>query len=146
MVLLILVYWNPWWLVLPLMHERKKSYIEFLLASNRTLQKFPGEVKPLQALLVLHTMQSFIPNVLNDVLDFFFADHIVLFLCKYKDIECSRSYSKLSTQLFDVDTSVNLGGVDFGSLISLVRMMWDRISPRCIFSALLRVSAGFCAM
>ena len=105
------------------MHERKKSYIEFLLASNRTLQKFPGEVKPLQALLVLHTMQSFIPNVLNDVLDFFFADHIVLFLCKYKDIECSRSYSKLSTQLFDVDTSVNLGGVDFGSLISLVRMM-----------------------
>jgi len=63
-------------------------------------------------------MKSFIPNVLNDVLDFFFADHIVLFLCKYKDIESSRSYSNLSTQLFDVDTSVNLGGVDFGSLIS----------------------------
>jgi hypothetical protein len=63
-------------------------------------------------------MKSFIPNVLNDVLDFFFADHIVLFLCKYKDIESSRSYSKLSTQLFDADTSVTLGGVDCGALIS----------------------------
>jgi len=100
------------------MHERKKTYIEFLAASNRTLQKFSGEVKPLQELLVLHTMKSFIPNVLNDVLDFFFADHIVLFLCNYNDIESSRSYSNLSTQLFGVDTSVNLGGVDFGSLIS----------------------------
>jgi len=62
-------------------------------------------------------MKSFIPNILNDVLDFFFADHIVLFLCKHKDIESSRSYSNHSTQLFDADTSVNLGGVDFGSLI-----------------------------
>jgi len=100
------------------MHERKKTDIEFLAASNRTLWKFTGEVEPLQESLVLHTMKSFIPNVLNDVLDFFFADHIVLFLCKYKDIECSRSYSNLSTQLFDADTSVNLGGVDFSSLIS----------------------------
>ena len=63
-------------------------------------------------------MKSYIPNVLNDVLDFFFADHIVLCLFKYKDIESSRSYSNLSTQLFDADTSVNLGGVDFGPLIS----------------------------
>jgi hypothetical protein len=100
------------------MHERKKTDIEFLAASNRTLRKFTGEVEPLQESLVLHTMKSFIPNVLNDVLDFFFADHIVLFLCKYKDIESSRSYSNLSTQLFDADTSVNLGRVDFGSLIS----------------------------
>jgi hypothetical protein len=95
-----------------------KTDIEFLAASNRTLREFTGEVEPLQESLVLHTMKSFIPNVLNDVLDFFFADHIVLFLCKYKDIESSRSYSNLSTQLFDADTSVNLGGVDFGSLIS----------------------------
>ena len=100
------------------MHERKKTYIELLAGSNRTLRKFTGEVEPLQESLVLHTMKSFIPNVLNDVLDFFFADHIVLFLCKYKDIVSSRSYSNLSTQLFDADTSVNLGGVDFGSLIS----------------------------
>jgi hypothetical protein len=100
------------------MHERKKTDIEIVAASNRTLRKFTGEVEPLQESLVLHTMKSFIPNVLNDVLDFFFADHIVLFLCKYKDIESSRSYSNLSTQLFDADTSVNLGGVDFGSLIS----------------------------
>jgi hypothetical protein len=100
------------------MHERKKTDIEFLAASNRTLQKFTGEVEPLQESPVLHTMKSLIPNVLNDVLDFFFADHIVLFLCKYKDIESSRSYSNLSTQLFDADMSVNLGGVDFGSLIS----------------------------
>jgi len=100
------------------MHERKKTYIEFLAASNQTLQKFTGEVKPLQVLLVFHTVKSFIPNVLNDVLDFFFADHIVLFLCKYKDIASSRSYSNLSSQLFDADTSVNLSGVDFGSLIS----------------------------
>ena len=100
------------------MHERKKTDIEFLAASNRTLRKFTGEVEPLQESLVLHTMKSFIPNVLNDVLDFFFADHIVLFLCKYKDIESSRSYSNLSTQLFDADASVNLGGVDIGSLIS----------------------------
>ena len=100
------------------MHERKKTDIEFLAASNRTLRKFTGEVEPLQESLVLHTMKSFIPNVLNDVLDFFFADHIVLFLCKYKDIESSRSYSNLSTQLLDADTSVTLGGVDFGSLIS----------------------------
>jgi len=71
------------------MHERKKTDIEFLAASNRTLRKFTGEVQPLQESLVLHTMKSFIPNVLNDVLDFFFADHIVLFLCKYKDIESS---------------------------------------------------------
>jgi len=77
-----------------------------------------GEVKPIQELLVVHTMKSFIPNVLNDVLDFFFADHIVLFLGKYKAIESSRRYSNLSTQLFDADTSVNLGRVDFSSLIS----------------------------
>jgi hypothetical protein len=100
------------------MHERKKTDIEFLAASTRTLRKMSGEVEPLQQSLVLHMMRSFIPNVLNDVLDFFFADHIVLFLCKYKDIESSRSYSNLSTQLIDADASVNLGGVDFGSLIS----------------------------
>jgi hypothetical protein len=79
------------------MHEQKKTYIEFLAVSNQTLQKFTGEVKPFQESHVLHTMKFFIPNVLNDVLDFFFADHIVLFLCKYKDIECSRKYSNLST-------------------------------------------------
>jgi len=100
------------------MHERKKTDIQFLAAGNRTLRKFPGEVETLQESLVLHTLKSFIPNVLNDVLDFFFADHIVLFLCKYKDIESSRSYSNLSTELFDAYTSVNLSGVDFGSLIS----------------------------
>jgi len=65
------------------MHERKKTDIEFLAASNRTLRKFTGEVEPLQESLVRHTMKSVIPNILNDVLDFFFADHIVLFLCKY---------------------------------------------------------------
>ena len=70
-------------------------------------------------MLVLHTMKSFIPSVLNDILDFFFANHIVLFLCKYKDIESRRSYSNLSTQLCNADTSVNLGGVYLGSLISL---------------------------
>jgi len=79
------------------MHERKMAYIEVLAARNRTLRKFTGEVKPLQKMLVLHTMKAFIPNVLNDVLDFFFADHLVLFLCKYKDIESSRSYSNIST-------------------------------------------------
>jgi len=100
------------------MHERKKTYMEFLAASNRTLRKFKGEVKPLPESLVFHTMKSFIPNVLTDVLDFFFADHIVLLLCKYKDIESSGSDSNLSTQLFDADTSVNLGGVDFGYLMS----------------------------
>jgi len=100
------------------MLERKKTYIVFLAASNQTLRKFTGEVKPFQESLVFDTVKSFIPNVLNYVLDFFFADHIVLFLCKYKDIESSRSCSNLSTQLFDADTSVNLGGVDFGSLIS----------------------------
>jgi hypothetical protein len=100
------------------MHERKKTDIEFLAASNRTLRKFTGEVEPLQESLVLHTMKSCIPNVLNNILNFFFADHIVLFLCKYKDIESSRSDSNLSTQLFDADTSVNLDGVDFGSLNS----------------------------
>jgi len=100
------------------MHERKKTEMEFLAASNRTLRKFTGKVAPLQESLVLHTMKSYIPNILNDVLDFFFADYIVLFLCKYKDIESSRSSSNLSTQLFNADTSVNLGGVDFGSLIS----------------------------
>jgi len=63
-------------------------------------------------------MKSIIPNVPNDVFDFFFADHIVLFLCKYKDIESSRSYSNLSTQLFDADKSVNLSRVDLGCLIS----------------------------
>jgi hypothetical protein len=63
-------------------------------------------------------MKFCIPNVLNDDLDFFFADHIVMLLCKYKDTECSRSYSNHSTQLFDAETSVNLGGVDLGSLIS----------------------------
>jgi len=118
MVLLMLVYWNPSWLVLPQMHEQKTTYIEFLMARNRTLQKSTGKVKPLQESLVLHTMKSFIPNVLNDVLDFFFADHIFLFLCKYEDIESCGRYSNLSTKLFDEDTSVNLGGVDFGSLIS----------------------------
>ena len=92
--------------------------MEFLAASNRTLRKFKGEVKPLPESLVFHTMKSFIPNVLTDVLDFFFADHIVLLLCKYKDIESSGSDSNLSTQLFDADTSVNLGGVDFGYLMS----------------------------
>jgi hypothetical protein len=100
------------------MYQQKKTDIQFLAASNRTLGKFTGEGEPLQESLGLHTIKSFIPNVLNDVLDFFFADHIVLFLCKYKDIESSRSYSNLSTQLFDADTSVNLGGVEFGSLIS----------------------------
>jgi hypothetical protein len=100
------------------MHEQKKTYIEFLAASNRTLRKFPGEVKPIKQSLVFHTMKSFIPNLLNDVLDVFFADHIVLFLCKYKAIESSKNYSNLSTQLFDADTSVNLSRVDFGSLIS----------------------------
>jgi len=66
----------------------------------------------------LHTMISFIPNLLNAALDFFFADHIVLFLCKYKDIECRGSYSNISTQLCDEDTSVNLSGVALGSHIS----------------------------
>jgi hypothetical protein len=61
--------------------------------------------------------EQFIPNFLNDVLDFFFADRIGLFLCKYSDIESSRSYSNLSTPLFNADTSVNLIAVDFGSLI-----------------------------
>ena len=55
-------------------------------------------------------MKSFILYVLNDVLDFFFADYIALFLCKYKDIASSTSYSNYCTQLFDADTSVNLGG------------------------------------
>ena len=73
---------------------------------------------PLQESHVLHTMKSFIPNVLNDVLNFFFADHMVLFLGRYKDIESSRSYSNLSTERFDAETSVHLGGVDSGSLIS----------------------------
>jgi hypothetical protein len=63
-------------------------------------------------------MKFFIPNVLNDVLDFFFADQIVLFLSKYHHIESSRSYSNLLTQHFDANTSVYLGRVDFGSLIS----------------------------
>jgi len=99
------------------MHEPKKTDIEFLAASDQTLWKFTGEVEPLQESLVLHTMKSFIPNILNDVLDFFFANHIVLFLCKNKDIESSGSYSNVSTQLLNADTSLNLGGVDFGSLI-----------------------------
>ena len=100
------------------MHERKKTYIELLAGSNRTLRKFTGEVKPLQESLVLYTVKSCIPNVLNDVLDIFFAYHIVLLLCKYKDIESSRSYSNLSTQLFDADMSVKLGPVDFSFLDS----------------------------
>jgi hypothetical protein len=100
------------------MHKRKKTNIEFLAASNRTVRKFTGEAEPLQESLVLHTMKSFIPNVLNDILNFVFADHIVLFRCMYKDIESSRNYSNLSTLLFDADTSVNLGGVDFSSLMS----------------------------
>jgi len=100
------------------MHEQKKTYIEFLAASNGTLRKFTGEVKHLQESLALHTMKSFIRNVLNDVFDFLFADHMVLFLCKYKYIESSRSYSHLITQHLNADTSVNLGWVDFGSLIS----------------------------
>jgi hypothetical protein len=79
--------------------------------------KFTGEVKPLQESLVLHTMTLFIPNIFNDVLNFFFTNHIVLFLCKYKDIESGRSYSNHSTQLFDADMSVNLCEVDFGSQI-----------------------------
>jgi len=79
---------------------------------------FTGVVKPLQESLVLQTMKSFIPNVLNDVPNSFFADHIVLFLCKYNDIESGRSNSNLSTQLLDADISVNRGGVDLGSLIS----------------------------
>jgi len=62
-------------------------------------------------------MKSCIPNVPIDVLDIFFANRIVLFLCKYKDIESSRSYSNLSTQVCDADTFANLGGVDVGSLI-----------------------------
>ena len=99
------------------MHERQKTYIEVLLVSNRSLRKFTAMVKPLQDSLVVHTMKVCIPNVLNNVLNFFFADHIVLFLCKYKDIDGSRSYSILSTELFDADKSVNLSGVDFSCLI-----------------------------
>ena len=87
------------------------------MASDQTLRKFTGEVKPLSELIVLQTIKFFIPNVLNDVLDVFFADHIVLFLCKYKDIESGRCCSNLSTQQFDPDQYVNLGGVDFCSLI-----------------------------
>ena len=94
------------------------TYIGCLATSNQTLRENIGEVTALKQSLVLHTVKSNIPNVLNDVLDFFFADHIVPFFCNYKDIEHSRSYSNLSTRLFDADTSVNLGGVDFGSLIS----------------------------
>jgi hypothetical protein len=100
------------------MQERKKTYIAFLTASNRTFLKFTGGVKPLQELLLFHTMKAFIPNVLNDDLDFFFANPIALFLCQYKDIESSRNYSNHSTQLFNGDMSVNLCGVDLGSLIS----------------------------
>ena len=37
---------------------------------------------------------------------------------QYKDIESSKSYSNLATQLFEADTSVNLGVVDFRPLIS----------------------------
>ena len=105
------------------MTEQKKTYIQSLASSDRTLLKFTGEVMPLQQSLVLCTMKTFIPNVLNDVLDFFFADHIVLIVFKYKDIESSRSYSNLSTQLFEADMSVNLGGVDFYSLLSIVVRM-----------------------
>jgi hypothetical protein len=57
-------------------------------------------------------------RALTDVLNFFFANYIVLFLWKYQDIGSSRSYSNLATQLFDADPSVNLGGVDFRSLLS----------------------------
>lgn len=62
-------------------------------------------------------MNSCIQNVLNDVLDFFVADHVVLFICKFQDIESARSYANLSTQLFNADTSVNLGEVNFSFLI-----------------------------
>jgi hypothetical protein len=55
-------------------------------------------------------------NVLNDVLEYFFADHIVHFLHKYKDMESSRRYSNHSTQLFYADMSGNLDGVNFSSL------------------------------
>lgn len=58
------------------------------------------------------------PNVLNNVVEFSFADYIVLFLCKYKDIEYSGSYSNDSTLLLNADTSVNLCRVDVGSLTS----------------------------
>jgi len=73
------------------MHERTKTYSEFLVASNLTLRKFTGEVTPPQESQVCHTIRSLIPNVLNNILDFFFADHIVLFLWKYKDTKMSRS-------------------------------------------------------
>jgi hypothetical protein len=76
-------------------------------------------------------MKSFIPNVLNDVLDFFFANHIVLFLYNYKDIESSRSYSNVSTQLFDAETAVNLGKVNFGSV-----MKHSGKDERCNFVAM----------
>ena len=100
------------------MHEWKKTYIEFLVVSNRTLRMFTGKVKSLQESLVLHTMKCFIPNVLNDDVNLSFADLIVMFLCRYKHIESSRSYSNHSTQLLVAEMSVNLGGVDFGSLTS----------------------------
>jgi len=74
------------------MHERKKTDIECIAASNQTIRKFIGEVKPFQESLGLHTMKSIISKVLNDVLDFFFADQVVLFRCKYEDILSRRGY------------------------------------------------------
>jgi len=117
-VLWIIVCWNPSWLVLPLMHEQKKTYIECLTPSNRTLWKSIGDVIPLQQLLVLYTIMSCIPNVLNYAIDFLNADHIILVGCKYKDIESSTSYYDLSTGLFDVDTLFDHGGINYCSLLS----------------------------
>jgi len=105
------------------MHERKKTDIEFLAASNRTLQKFTGEVEPLQESLVLHTMKSFIPNVLNDVLDFFFADHIVLFLFSIrtlKVVEVIQTFPLNSSMRIRLATSV--GSILVPSLAIVVRM------------------------
>jgi hypothetical protein len=116
--LLTLVNSNPLWLDMPRMHEWQKTDIKFLRGSNRTNRMLSGMVEPVQESDVLLTLKSVIPTIRNDVLDFFFADHIILFLCKYKHIQSSRSYWILSTQHVDGDTSVNRGGVDFGSLIS----------------------------
>jgi len=100
------------------MNRQKKTDNVFLAASNQTCRKFTSKVEPLPESLVLHAMKSVIPNLLNNVLDFFFAEHIVLYFCKYKDIESSRRYSNVSTQLFEGDTFVNIGRIDFGSLLT----------------------------
>jgi len=118
MVLLMLVCCNPSRLVLRLMNEGKESYIQSLAASNRTLRNFTRKLKSIQKWLVLYTMKCIIPDILNDDLDFFFADHIILFFCKYMDLDSIRSHPNLSTQLVDADTSVNLGGVNISSLRS----------------------------